>query len=225
MRKKNEEADKSLARLKTLFIDPKSSEYVFKCDGGDMRSSGVQITEMDRFSDVCWAAIRENKDINIPGEKELLARHRTSQICDALKGAFRLKGEESTAKLLDEGISPGIRSNLLMEMEATLDRFDSETVSFARYADVVEAQRTELQEALTDVMTQTLKILYDTVAAALESDLKEAIAGTNATIKSSFDFTPKHFWKFLSEAVCFVFRLVFRRLTFSPLLIPKHKNK
>eukprot|EP01061_Rhynchopus_euleeides_P007336 TRINITY_DN16341_c0_g1_i1.p1 TRINITY_DN16341_c0_g1~~TRINITY_DN16341_c0_g1_i1.p1 ORF type:complete len:745 (+),score=365.76 TRINITY_DN16341_c0_g1_i1:37-2235(+) len=197
----NPELDTAVEKLREVFLQEDNSEFVFKQTDGVWRSSGVPVTDLDRYSSVCWGAIKENKEINIPGEKELVARHRSTEIAHALRTKFNQTSQEMTGRLLDRGAVPGVHTTLLDALCEAMRAFEKETHMFHRYANVLEEERKELEEQLRNTMGNTMDILYDKIVNDLASEMRTALSEATVKVKGSFDFTPSFFWDFLKREV------------------------
>ena len=171
----NGEVDAAVDDLRHVFLTESNEEYVFKC-GNEWRCSGVMINELDRYSNVCWGAIKENKAINIPGEKELVARHRSGEVVAALKATFVQSNEEITGRIFAEGAIPGVAAELAKAEAAAVAAFEQETRAFSRYQNVLDEMKADMKEQFDTISTNTLDILNDKICGDLATDMRAALS-------------------------------------------------
>eukprot|EP00755_Sulcionema_specki_P010083 Sspe_Gene.6679::Locus_2249_Transcript_1_1_Confidence_1.000_Length_2127::g.6679::m.6679 len=184
----------AVGTLKEEFVDTSHDTFVFRSSGA-MRCCGIPIQDFSIYASGCWEAIKKNKDINIPSQKELVARHRCTEVAGRLKQEFTDKAARIKSELEGGKWVTNIRKMLAKKRDASLEAFYKDTSQFSRYQDVVEGRARELEQELSEIKDGVEKMLYQricqTVGTAAKSSLAERV---NALMKESQDFTTNKVW-------------------------------
>lgn len=80
----------SIEDLKKRIFNSENDEYIFQ----SKYHKGVPLAGFDVYTENVWKQIMENKDLNIPAQKEILARFRCSEISEDIMKIFNSKQNE-----------------------------------------------------------------------------------------------------------------------------------
>eukprot|EP01059_Diplonema_ambulator_P031444 TRINITY_DN5769_c0_g1_i1.p1 TRINITY_DN5769_c0_g1~~TRINITY_DN5769_c0_g1_i1.p1 ORF type:complete len:679 (+),score=273.48 TRINITY_DN5769_c0_g1_i1:109-2145(+) len=197
---KQDTFDGECEKLAEKFINPEAEEYVFKT-GDSWRRCGVQITELDGYANSCWKAIKENRDINIPGEKELVARHRSAEAARCEKDTMTNKVAEIKKQLEGGEKVPGLHATLSAAVADSVASFRKNTSQFKRYQEILDEEEAALRADLEEITHTALEVVHERVCKEVERGAKAALAEATNKVKESQDFETANLWKTLRVAV------------------------
>eukprot|EP01063_Lacrimia_lanifica_P022691 TRINITY_DN30218_c0_g1_i1.p1 TRINITY_DN30218_c0_g1~~TRINITY_DN30218_c0_g1_i1.p1 ORF type:complete len:891 (+),score=432.89 TRINITY_DN30218_c0_g1_i1:61-2733(+) len=187
--------------LRKKFVDECDEEFAFKTECGAWRQSGVPVDGLDGYARSCWDGIVNNRDVNIPTEKELVARHRANEAAGAARGAFRQEMEQlqrQQCSAVNPETTPlqGATNLVRRQHEAALQAFDEGTTHFKRYADVLEKIKKDLVVDLEEGTRVALSsLLYDPLCHKMVAPLKEELyQKLNHLTDPSTDYEPRQLW-------------------------------
>ncbi|KAJ9450238.1 Protein SEY1, partial [Diplonema papillatum] len=186
--------------LRDEFLKESTEDYAFK-SSGEWRSSGVVIGELDSYSQSCWEAIKSDRDINIPEEKELVARHRAAEASKKIKADAAQRADGIKQQLKNGEVIKGLRKAFKASMEAGLIAFREETQQFSRYQDILDAEMVQLREEYAEKIESTMEVFYASACKSVDRDAKDALATATKKIDSSQDYNPDVFWLFLRKSI------------------------
>eukprot|EP01060_Flectonema_neradi_P001289 TRINITY_DN10757_c0_g1_i2.p1 TRINITY_DN10757_c0_g1~~TRINITY_DN10757_c0_g1_i2.p1 ORF type:complete len:512 (+),score=116.17 TRINITY_DN10757_c0_g1_i2:48-1538(+) len=174
--------------LSKRFLEEDHPDYAFT-SGSIKRSSGVHITDLDGYARKCWSAIKENKNINIPGEKELVAKHRMGEIIETHKETFNTESA-SMKERAASGDSVGLSSSLKTLAATTLANIEKDVYQFSRYKEVMDVQLMNARQDIDKIIADIMQTVYDSLCKKLERTSKEHLSVvTNDLLRDSQDFS------------------------------------
>lgn len=144
------EFDRGVEELRKWFSDSSHPSYMFNTP--DHRAKSVPADGMGVYCQQLWQTIRENKDLNLPSQKEMLSTYRCEEFMEEVlrkhfPGIATL--HESVSKTYNEDY--GRDANALM-----LDAIsDYDELSKAYFPSVVERKREELMSKLLEELARS----------------------------------------------------------------------
>jgi hypothetical protein len=182
---KSKEFKAQVAELKHRFLDPKNPDRLLsKNYKKDIPADGFA-----KYATNIWSVIQENKDLNIPTQKEMLSMFRCEQMANAAVDEF-VKALEAIQAPLDRGElvqSFGSRINLLIEH--AYEQYDA---SAKRYvASVASSKRSELTEKLAlsaaKLLRLQLRLILNAEIASLVDSIKTKVTNQKIHLSNFLD--------------------------------------
>ena len=140
-----EEFHQAVKDLRRWFIDETHEKYLYRhVHKGNFRS--IPLDGVPQYLDSCWTSIKANKDLDIPSQREMLARLRCGELAEHLLAAHNEAMDAALGKVKDGNFIPQVSRWAGDLEEKAVDEFDKET---KHYADaIVEEQRADLAAEL-----------------------------------------------------------------------------
>lgn len=207
-----EKFDAGVREFRRWFLDPLCPKYVF-----DSIASfrNIPLEVLPQYFGNCWQAIQHSKDLDIPSQREMIARHRCTESAESAQALFAAATSGYNASI-DKG-------ELIVGLEAALDalrskaseEFNAQTKLYSRrvvkeYADKLEAflnkAATELRELqTTKVATECLRNVNDEVQAIVDDSLRALLSHKDllngrATATDCSKFTSL-FWEAIAQGL------------------------
>lgn len=177
---KSKEFKRQVEELKHRFLDPANPDRLLsKNYKKDIPADGFA-----KYAENIWSVIQENKDLNIPTQKEMLSMFRCEQMAATAYEHF-VSQLEAINQILDKGsLVQTFGSRIAAMVEAAYEEYDP---SAKRYvATVAAAKRLELTEkmalAASKLLRIQLRLAADIEIAALNDQLKSRIFSQKAPI-------------------------------------------
>lgn len=177
---KSKEFKRQVQELKHRFLDPTHPDRLLsKNYKKDIPADGFA-----QYADNIWSVIQENKDLNIPTQKEMLSMFRCEQMAGVAYDNF-CNQLESLTQTLDKGTLVQSFGNRVAAMvEAAFEEYDPGAKRYV--AAVAAAKRLELSEkmaiATAKLLRVQLRLAGDIETATLNDQLKARILNQKAPI-------------------------------------------
>jgi protein SEY1 len=133
--------EQGIQDMRTSLVDPTHPKYYFK---NFEYSKNLPAEALCMFIDNLWATIKNNKDINLPAQKVIIANIRCDEIKKEIEKQFK-EGLSSRQRSLNFDHFGLVGKELL---NAALVQYDTEASSY--FKDVYLAVRTQLENAILD---------------------------------------------------------------------------
>lgn len=177
---KSKEFKKQVTELKHRFLDPSHPDRLLsKNYKKDIPADGFA-----KYAENIWGVIQENKDLNIPTQKEMLSMFRCEQMATTAYENFLTQLASLTQTLERGTLIQTFGARVSAMVEAAYEEYDPGAKRYV--ASVATAKRVELTEKMaiaTAKLLQTqLRLAADTEIAALNEQLKARILSQKAPI-------------------------------------------
>ncbi|KAE8227070.1 hypothetical protein CF319_g419 [Tilletia indica] len=170
-----DEFEKQVVQLRSRFVDPKDSNYVFKTE----YHKRIPADGLPHYLNSIWDQVMSNKDLDLPTQQELLAQFRCDEIANA---AFAVFG--SDVKAFRRPIEAGtVLESLGLDMNthrsSALAKFDRDASRY--HQEVYKKKRIDLLEKLNSTLLPfflgQLKNLHKTVLSEFKSNVTDKLRG------------------------------------------------
>lgn len=179
---KSKEFKSQVGDLKHRFLDPKNPDRLLsKNYKKDIPADGFA-----KYAANIWTVIQENKDLNIPTQKEMLSMFRCEQMANsAYDDLIRALGEIQTQLDANQLVeSFGERLHTLITL--AYDQYDSGAKRYV--ASVAASKRAELTEkialAASKLLRLQLRLILNAETAALSENIKNRVTNQKIPIAS-----------------------------------------
>lgn len=163
--------DQQCQEFRQKFVDPNHPEYLFKHH--DINNN-VPIDGLYLFMENVWTTIKECKDINLPGQRTLVANLRCTDIKNEIVSSL-----DGRVKELKEKASKGPYAEFGREGEGivrtALESYDSQTENYEKA--VVEEKRKELISGLVQNLHDAFEKQVSTIRKNTVSELSSQLNG------------------------------------------------
>eukprot|EP01128_Nolandella_sp_AFSM9_P003732 TRINITY_DN162_c9_g1_i1.p1 TRINITY_DN162_c9_g1~~TRINITY_DN162_c9_g1_i1.p1 ORF type:complete len:782 (+),score=223.82 TRINITY_DN162_c9_g1_i1:237-2348(+) len=169
-------------KLKDTFMNPANPEPVFS----QKYKSGVPSDGFAKYASNIWTTIQEEKDLNLPSQKQMLATYRCSEILNEEFNAFSSMVNSKFIEPLENGESlPTFGKDASEAIQASLEAYDKLS---SRYEEEVRAmKKRELVEKinflLKSVFSTLLKAALDTCKAHFNEELSARLPPSEPSLK------------------------------------------
>lgn len=156
------EFDAEVSRLRQQFLVPSTQGYLFQ-----KRSMfrGVPLEGLSLYLFNCWETILSSKDLNIPTQREMLAKHRCSEVCSQEWEGFREKRSAWSERINKGDVLPQLVNELHTEMEARVVSYRRLTKLYN--ATVVKTYERKLKAKLVHDALEVVEMYATYVARAV----------------------------------------------------------
>ncbi|KEG09179.1 Protein SEY1 [Trypanosoma grayi] len=164
--------DKAATAFRDWFVAPKCDNFLFRHMG---MFRGVPLDGVPKYMSSCWEVISKSKDLDIPTQREMLARHRCIDARKAAEDAFMETCREYGERLQQGELVPQLSAVLERAMDDRLRDFHSQTRLYT--VSVVQETSVQLEEEL---LAAELKLLWQyarTIATSVLEEMDTTIAG------------------------------------------------
>jgi hypothetical protein len=159
------EFDVEVRELRRSFLDSSHSDYLYgHAPAGNFRS--IPLDGVAPYLQACWLSIKSQKDLDIPTQREMLARLRCDELADALLAAHAAEMDKKLMHIKSHGrLVPNITGWARAAIQERLAEFDADTEHYAER--VVHEQKTELEKALQRAADVVVTVQCTKIAEAL----------------------------------------------------------
>jgi len=202
-----EQFDAAVVDFRRWFLDPISSKYLFD---RTVSFRGIPLESLPSYFESCWSSIQSSRDLDIPSQRDLIARHRCTELFDAATQSFRELVEARLQRVRAGDIAIQLESTLTETIDGLLTDFADQTRLYAKR--VVMEYTSKLQRELEDlrsnlVQAQTTKVaeealrLMDDDIQMIVDDAMKQLLGTKdiLTGKASAQQSKKYVRKFWDD--------------------------
>ncbi|ORC92547.1 Protein SEY1 [Trypanosoma theileri] len=169
--------DKAIKDFSRWFTVPSSDHYLFH---RREMFRGVPLEGIPSYLSNCWEVISNSKDLDIPTQREMLARHRCTEVKRTITSTFEECCRGYTERLQNGELVPQLSKMLDSEVERQVYQFRSETKLYN--PTIVKDTLAELEENLLTAELKLLQQYAKTIAV-------EVLASLDTTISVSVDGT------------------------------------
>lgn len=168
-----------IVNFRRWFTDPLSPKFVF-----DSKATfrGIPLESLPQYFANCWEAIQRNKDLDIPSQREMVARHRSTEIFESLTATVAAEGAEHLQRIKKGDLQLNLEAALHAKQSEMLTEFQQQTKLYAKsvvqefYSKLkkeIENQTQRILEALTQrLATECLRNVDDDVQAVVDDAMK-----------------------------------------------------
>eukprot|EP00761_Pharyngomonas_kirbyi_P007083 gb/GECH01007092.1/.p1 GENE.gb/GECH01007092.1/~~gb/GECH01007092.1/.p1 ORF type:complete len:908 (+),score=244.09 gb/GECH01007092.1/:1-2724(+) len=182
-----QEFEERVDLLKPLFLNPSSDGYVFR----DIESKNVPIDGLEHYALNIWDTIQDNKDLDIPTQKEMVARYRCEEISNECLPPFSKNVSEWQEEIDKENLINDLGSKASSLMTEILEEYDKKTHLYMKK--VVKEKRTELEEKMNsqikELFMKVLTILHSKAYAKYQTELTAVLPSSDSEVISDFSST------------------------------------
>lgn len=168
------EFDSAVSEFREWFVSPKNSNFLFSnCS----MFRGVPADGMPSYLSNCWNAICSSKDLDIPTQRDMLARHRCADAKHAAIEEFKDVCEEYTKKIQRGDVIPQFTRALEETIERLLKNFSDQTKLYkvSVVHETAEALEEELGDMELHLLKQYAKSIAVTVLVALDGVIGSSV--------------------------------------------------
>jgi hypothetical protein len=123
------EFDEEVGQLQRKFTDPTASDYFFTSPETFRR---VPLDGLTQYLGSCWESIKTSKDLNIPSQREMIARVRCEEISTELTQSFTEYFAEVKGKIKRGEWVLGISEVLELKVRELEAQFNSKTLLYEK---------------------------------------------------------------------------------------------
>uniref|UniRef100_A0A7S1M7N2 GB1/RHD3-type G domain-containing protein n=1 Tax=Neobodo designis TaxID=312471 RepID=A0A7S1M7N2_NEODS len=158
------EFQSAVVDLRRWFVDDAHPKYLYRhVRPGNFRS--IPLDGVPQYLDSCWASIKTNKDLDIPSQREMLARLRCGELAQILAADHQEAMDAALTKIKDGQFIKQVSRWAGDLEERAIAEFDKET---KHYADaIVDEQRADLAAELEKASEATILAQCSALADAL----------------------------------------------------------
>lgn len=170
--------------LRSQFTDPSNADYLFRGDFHGRKS--VPADGFGVYMEQCWTTIRDNKELNLPTQKEMLATFRCDEIihtlyADTFTPQLAPLKEQATRELVAEQFAAACEPLI----RTILADYTDETKHY--HAGIVAAKKRELLRKMARELeeifaTQARKFVAKQTLDVFRTELKAQLAATGAEV-------------------------------------------
>lgn len=139
-----EEFERRCLELKTRFYDDQSKDFVFLKE----RKKNVPIDGFEHYASNIWSVISQNKDLDIPTQKEMVAMVRCKEISGEVQGPFSEALHDWNTLLSQDTLVENLGASAKMVVDEVIKVFQQKTAFYV--PKVVDVERFELENKLKD---------------------------------------------------------------------------
>ncbi|KAH9589219.1 RHD3/Sey1 [Trypanosoma melophagium] len=169
--------DKAIKDFSRWFTVPSCDNFLFH---RREMFRGVPLDGIPSYLSSCWEVISNSKDLDIPTQREMLARHRCTEVKRTITATFEECCRGYTERLQNGELLPQLSKMLDAEVERQFYEFRSQTKLYN--PTIVKETLTELEEDLLaaelKLLTQYAKTMAVEVLAALDTTISVSVDGT-----------------------------------------------
>ena len=137
------EFDDAIKKLSDRFTNPNDNNYLL----GPEFSQKIIADSLYTYADVVWKDTDQEKAIELPGKKELVAAYRCDVACDAQQRPSVAQLNRWTSEVDRGRTVPSFGAKASTLLETALEKYDHDTLSHASSA-IRARKRSELQSSL-----------------------------------------------------------------------------
>ncbi len=184
-----EQFDLQTKSLRSWFTDSNDPNFVFQGVGSDT-FRGIPLEGLPAYLSSCWLAIQSSRDLNIPSQRDMLAKHRCLEFTEASLQSFGAVVQALRNKLSRGEALCGLIQKLESAKEEHLvEFFDNTKLYSARIAGEFRAKLAEKLSAICeDCVRLQCKLLAVEAALVIDSDVQELV---DTTIKEVISRNPE----------------------------------
>jgi hypothetical protein len=150
------EFDEKMVTLRTWF-DPSEKSFILQTSAA---RDDVPLDGFHPYMANCWSTICLNKDIDIPTQKELLAKHRCAEIAEAAMADVKKQIDDWKNQIVKERKSvKGLGDAITQLAFKKQTEMQEEAVLYAKR--IVEAASTHLKDAILKACEEVLSLQVD----------------------------------------------------------------
>ncbi|RNF19357.1 uncharacterized protein Tco025E_04168 [Trypanosoma conorhini] len=169
--------DQAAANFRQWFYLPKCEQYLFHSHG---MFRGVPLDGIPSYLTSCWEMIRASKDLDIPTQREMLARHRCAEVRNSILQFFTETCRGYTESLRRGELVSRLTDALEREIVEQLSAFHTQTRLYK--ADIVQSAEVALGEELLKaelkVLGEYAKHIASKVLVELDTTVSESVDRT-----------------------------------------------
>jgi hypothetical protein len=158
------EFDKAVNELRQWFLNPKNGNYLYKhIKRGNFRA--IPLDGVAQYLESCWQSICSQRDLDIPTQREMLARLRCAELADALIAEHEVDVQKRCTRIAEGRLVPNITGWVRAVTKHRLQLFERDTKHYAPR--VVEEQLEHLRKMLDKISEQAIAAQCKKIADAL----------------------------------------------------------
>ncbi|EKG02865.1 hypothetical protein TCSYLVIO_006098 [Trypanosoma cruzi] len=165
--------DKETAKFRQWFYLSTCDEYLFHTRG---MFRGVPLDGIPSYLSSCWEMIRKSKDLDIPTQREMLARHRCLEVKKQILQLFTEFCSNYTERLQRGDLVTHLTSLLERDVDDKLRDFHQQTRLYR--VDIVQKTEAELEEELLKVELKLVGEYAKFISSKVLEELETAVSGT-----------------------------------------------
>lgn len=185
--------EEGVVELKKRFFDVTHPNYVFQYEF----KPAVPIDGFEHFAQTIWQVIKENKDLDIPTQREMLAMYRCGEIAKQEYKEFESQSESWLEKIKSNQTIPKLGAKAYDLMQQVLESYNKATLLY--HTQTAANKRAELKDKMNSefskvfsaqVMTfksNSLKAFQKLLQSTIQSELDRIISNYQETIDSLRD--------------------------------------
>jgi hypothetical protein len=143
------EFDAKIDEFRTWFFDRDAAGADFVFGASDDTFRGVPLDGLSQYLGSCWSAIKETKELDIPSQREMLARLRCDEIIERLAAQFAADVKKRTERVKEGHLVVNVSAHVARLARDRAAGFEKDTKLYSR--DVVAAKLELLAEQLAAI--------------------------------------------------------------------------
>ncbi|EAL44464.2 GTP-binding protein putative [Entamoeba histolytica] len=177
-------------------FDPKNKDTYFL----PQYNKEIPADGLSCFCEQIWETIKDNKDLDLPSQREMLSRYRCTEISNQIYKEFNdsIKGE---MKILKKGnIIEDFKKVFTKQIDAALERYKEVT---ERYMETIVE---EIEEQLKKQLCGLVESLFERQAELMEKAIGKRVKGEFTIIRNEYallynkkEFNPMKYQKYSQE--------------------------
>ncbi|EKF31352.1 hypothetical protein MOQ_004806 [Trypanosoma cruzi marinkellei] len=164
--------DKETTKFRQWFYLSTCDEYLFHTRG---MFRGVPLDGIPSYLSSCWEMIRKSKDLDIPTQREMLARHRCLEVKKQILQLFTEFCSNYTERLQRGELVTNLTYLLERDVDDKLRDFHQQTRLYR--VDIVQRTEVELGEELLKVELKLVGDYAKFIASKVLEELETAVSG------------------------------------------------
>lgn len=206
------EFDVEVKQFRRWFLDTLSPKYLFD---STVSYRHIPLEALSSYFDSCWSSIQTSRDLDIPTQRDLVARHRCSELFDVAIANFSIVVEERTAQIKAGKLFAQLETALHHAADASNAEFTLQTKLYARKVvsefsaklslsfDAKIAEIVALQTA--QLVTECLRNVDDDVQSIVDDAFKqlygEIVTTEGKTGTEDATRLVKNFWSHIAKSM------------------------
>jgi protein SEY1 len=206
------EFDAEMKQFRRWFLDTLSPKYLFD---STVSYRHIPLEALSSYFDNCWSSIQTSRDLDIPTQRDLVARHRCSELFDAAVANFSVVVDERAAQIKAGKLCAQLEAALHHAADASNAEFNLHTKLYARKVvaefssklshslDTKIAEVVALQTA--QLVTECLRNVEDDVQSIVDDAFKQlyrdVVASEGKTGAEDATRLVKKFWSHIATSM------------------------
>lgn len=145
--------DSEVKQFRRWFLDPLCPKYLFD---STVSYRHIPLEALSSYFDSCWSSIQTSRDLDIPTQRDLVARHRCSELYEAAVTNFEVVVDERAAQIKAGKLFPKLEAALHHAADASGADFLLQTKLYSHK--VVTEYSAKLTTSLHDKIVQLLSM-------------------------------------------------------------------